>query len=198
MNKQRWALDLADLQLAVRQVGYEAVPARDQIGQFSARARQPVRPLLWPALIGMAASALLAALYVAVVAVAQSWSHALALITTDWYFVVAIAAGFGIQMGLLAYMRQSRKARGFASSKALSGVGTGTSTAAMLACCAHHASDLMPLLGLTGAAVFLNDNRVPFMVLGIVSNAFGVLFMLRALRRQMRSASSAAGADVAA
>ncbi len=57
----------------------------------------------------------------------------------------------------------------------------------MLACCAHHAGDFLPLLGLSGAALFLNDNRVYFMPLGIASNFGGIAVMLRTLRQRKRA-----------
>ena len=53
----------------------------------------------------------------------------------------------------------------------------------MLACCAHHASDVLPLIGLSGAALFLTDYRVPFMVLGIATNLVGIVVMLRQMRK---------------
>jgi hypothetical protein len=62
----------------------------------------------------------------------------------------------------------------------------GTSTAAMIACCAHHVTDVLPLLGLSGAAVFLAQYKVPFMVVGIVSNAAGIGVMLRLIHRAQR------------
>jgi hypothetical protein len=58
----------------------------------------------------------------------------------------------------------------------------------MLACCAHHVSDVLPLLGLSGATVFLNDYRIAFMVAGLAVNAVGVAVMLRLLRREVRAA----------
>src|SRR3972149_5532526 len=57
--------------------------------------------------------------------------------------------------------------------------GTGTSTVAMVACCAHHVTDVLPVLGLSGAAIFLNDYRIPLMTAGLAVNALGVAGMLR-------------------
>ena len=151
--------------------------------------------LFWPIIAGALGALLLAALYLTVVTVAQSWSHALELVTADWYFVAAIAAGFGTQVGLFVHLRRRRRTGATRSSTALTGAGTGTSTVAMLACCAHHASDVLPLLGLSGAAIFLTDNRVPFMVLGLLSNAVGVVFMLRLLRKHDGQACAAVAGE---
>ena len=72
---------------------------------------------------------------------------------------------------------------------AMAAAGGGTSTAAMIACCAHHVTDVLPLLGLSGAAVFLAQYKVPFMVVGIISNIVGIGVMLRLIRRAQHSAT---------
>ena len=53
----------------------------------------------------------------------------------------------------------------------------------MVACCAHHLADLLPLLGATGAATFLIDNRVAFMLVGIGVNAVAIGIAVRRLHR---------------
>ena len=60
---------------------------------------------------------------------------------------------------------------------------TGTSTAAMLACCAHHVADILPLIGVSAAAVFLDTYKLPLLVLGLAMNALGVAVLWRELRR---------------
>jgi len=80
----------------------------------------------------------------------------------------------------------SRRARGTAA--AATATGTGTSTVAMVACCAHHVTDALPVLGLSGAAIFLNDYRIPFMAAGLAVNALGVVYMLRLAIVQTRRA----------
>jgi hypothetical protein len=53
----------------------------------------------------------------------------------------------------------------------------------MVACCAHHLADLAPFIGATGAAAFLTDYRIPFMVVGIGVNAIGIAVTARRLGR---------------
>jgi len=117
----------------------------------------------------------------------------------DRYFVGAIALGFGAQVGLYLYLRQVVKRRRLAAPTAVTVAGTGTSSIAMIACCAHHVADVLPLVGLSGLALFLGDYRVPLMALGIGVNAIGVAVMLRLVVRERRflalaSASLAEGA----
>ena len=143
---------------------------------------------VWAPPLGAGALAALAlvALYLGLVTWAQGFAHARELLWDDRYFVAAIAAGFGLQAGLFVHLRRllSRRSRG--SAAAATATGTGTSSAAMIACCAHHATDALPLLGLSGAAIFLNDYRIPLMALGLGVNAAGVAFMLRLVVVQVR------------
>ena len=135
-----------------------------------------VRPILYG---GLAASGLLA-FYLGTITLAQGWPHAIQQLADDRWFVAAIIAGFGIQIGLFAYLR------GLHTQMSSGGVvaSTGTSTTAMLACCAHHLVDILPLVGLSGAAIFLNAYKTPLLWLGIAMNVAGVLYMLRQVRRQ--------------
>lgn len=137
----------------------------------------------WPAMAGTVAAALLAGLYVAVVAVEQNWSHAVGLLSSDGYFVAAIAASFGVQVGLFVHLRRDARASPRAPT-ALTGAGTGTSTVATLLCCAPHVTNLLPLIGLSGAAVFLTNYRVPFLLLGVAINVAGIGVMVRLVRNR--------------
>jgi hypothetical protein len=80
-------------------------------------------------------------------------------------------------------------------SETVGGAGTGgvaastsTSTAAMLACCAHHLADVLPIVGVSGAAIFLNAYKTPLLCLGIVTNLVGIIYLLYKVRRQRRAA----------
>ena len=61
---------------------------------------------------------------------------------------------------------------------------SGASTAAMLACCAHHLVDVAPVLGLSGAVIFLNAYKAPLLWLGIAMNLVGIAYLLRKIRQQ--------------
>ena len=138
----------------------------------------------WPLAAGTAAAAFLTGFYIALVSLAQGFDHALELITGDWYFVGPIVLGFGTQMGLFFYLRAKVRLRqGTGTTKALAGAGTGTSTVSMVACCAHHLTDVLPIVGLSGAALFLNEFRGPLMGVGILTNGVGIWVMLRVIRK---------------
>jgi hypothetical protein len=48
----------------------------------------------------------------------------------------------------------------------------------MLACCAHHLSDVLPILGVSGAAVFLSAYQTPLLWLGLAMNLAGIGYLL--------------------
>lgn len=134
---------------------------------------------------GLAGSAALLGLYLAIIGFAQGVEHAFSQLAADAAFVGLIAAGFGTQVALFLELRMvDRRHR---ASAAVTVAGTGTSAAAMLACCAHHLVDLLPIVGLSAAAVFLNAYRTPLFLVGIGMNVIGILVIWRQLRRARRA-----------
>jgi hypothetical protein len=56
----------------------------------------------------------------------------------------------------------------------------------MVACCAHHVADVLPILGLTAAATFLAQYRTAFMLVGLGTTLVGIGVMLGILYRERR------------
>lgn len=145
---------------------------------------------------GIVGSAALLAGYLGVISLAQGVGHAIDQLTTDAVFVGPIAAGFGIQIALFVELRAvDRRHRATA---AVTAAGTGTSAAAMLACCAHHLVDLLPLVGLSAAAVFLNAYKTPLFLLGIAMNIIGIVVIARRLDRARQECASVDAAQAGA
>lgn len=140
--------------------------------------------LLRPVVFGAVAALALIIFYLGIITLAQGWGHAIQQLGDDRWFVGAIVAGFGVQVGLFTYLRgmHTRAAAGGVAAS------TGTSTAAMLACCAHHLTDVLPIIGLSGAAVFLNAYKTPLLWVGIVMNLAGILYLLRKIHQQRKMA----------
>jgi hypothetical protein len=131
---------------------------------------------------GALGAAGLIAFYAVVVGFASgSAGHLTDQARQDWYLLGPIVAGFGVQVGLMAELR--RRHRLHRASMVAGGTGTAGSAAGMVACCAHHIVDLAPFLGASGAATFLYDRRVVFMVAGLAVNVAGVAVAVRRLRR---------------
>jgi len=140
--------------------------------------------LLRPITFGLLAVLGLLVFYLGIITLAQGWGHAVQQLADDRWFIGAITLGFGTQIGLYTYLS------GLHAQLAVGGVAasTGTSTTAMLACCAHHLADVLPLIGLSGAAVFLNAYKTPLLWLGIVMNLAGVVYLLWKVRQQRQIA----------
>jgi cation transport ATPase len=133
----------------------------------------------------------LVGLYLSLVTLAQDWQHANELIWGDRWLVAAIALGFGVQIGLYTHLRRlMQRQHQLGQCKTLTAAGTGSSSLAMVACCLHHLTDVLPILGLSAAAVFLNQYRVPFMLVGIGTNLVGIAMMLRLIRKVSAQAQS--------
>ena len=146
-------------------------------------ATRPIHPRSIAA--GLVGAVVLLGLYLGIISLAQGVEHAFAQLGADAAFVGLIAAGFGTQIALFAELRTVD--RHHRAAAAVTAAGTGTSTAAMLACCAHHLVDLLPLVGLSAAAVFLNAYKTPLFLVGIGMNGIGIAVIARQLQRARRA-----------
>jgi hypothetical protein len=98
--------------------------------------------------------------------------------------------GFGVQVALYTVLKKRLfvPVAETGPSGALTGASGGMSAAAMVACCAHHATDVLPLVGLTAAAAFLAEYRIPFMLVGLGTTISGIVVMSLILFRERRKA----------
>ena len=146
--------------------------------------------ILWPLGAGLAGSSLLALLYFGLVSWAESPQHALDLFWEDRWIVVPIILGFGMQAALYTILKKRLfvSVTHTGSSGAVTGASGGMSTAAMVACCAHHATDVLPVLGLTAAATFLAEYRIAFMLVGLGTTVLGIVYMFVILMKERRKA----------
>ena len=165
---------------------FDAAPQRYmQEPDHPSPARQVNRaPLPRPLAAGALAMLALLIFYLGMITLAQGWAHASAQLLDDRTFITAIVLGFGTQVGLYIYLR------GLHTRTPVGGVAasTGTSAAAMLACCAHHLSDVLPIVGVAGAAVFLNAYKTPLLWLSIAMNLAGVAYLLWKIQQQRQMA----------
>src|SRR5688572_26996951 len=137
-----------------------------------------LRRILVPVTAGLAGALFLTGVYLGIVSLAESPAHAFDLFWEDRLLVLPILLGFGTQVGMFAYLKLGLFAPAGAASATTTAAGGGVSTAAMVACCVHHLADVLPLLGLTAAATFLAEWKVPFMVAGLLTNLLGIGVML--------------------
>lgn len=158
-----------------------SIPARS--------AKRDVKQLVIPVVAGILAALAMLGVYLGILSAFQSPSHAFEQLATDRVWVGLVALGFGTQIGLYTYLRLIVHAAKAAGATAMAGTGTGTSTLGMIACCAHHLTDIAPLIGLTGASGlsgaigFFTEWKYAFIALGLGMNAIGIVVTLRTIRK---------------
>ena len=145
---------------------------------------------LLPLSLGLLGALFLTGVYFGTVSWAESPEHALELFWQDRWIVIPLILGFGIQVALYTVLKKGLfiPVNSIGPSGAMTGAGGATSTAAMVACCAHHITDVLPILGLTAAATFLADYQQAFMLLGLGTTLLGIIVMLVILFKARRKA----------
>jgi len=147
------------------------------------------RRILLPLGAGVLGAIFLTGVYLGIVSLAETPEHALDLFWQDKAFVIPILLGFGTQVGLYTLLRKGLYLPlHIPAGGATTAAGGGMSTMAMVACCAHHVADVLPLVGLTAAATFLANWKIPFMVVGLLTNLIGIAVMLREILKARRRA----------
>ena len=118
----------------------------------------------------------LLAIYFGVVSLISGMDFAIEQFAAFWYFIVTLALGFGVQVGLYTYLKDLVGQHGV-SGKVVAVSGT-TSTAAMVSCCAHYLVNILPVLGVTGFLAVVAEYQVELFWLGLAFNAAGVIYIL--------------------
>ena len=124
---------------------------------------------------GIIATLILLIVYVTIVSLVSGWNFMLIQLQIYWYFVLSLAIGFGIQVGLYSYLKNAI-ANTNTSGRVLAVSGT-TSTAAMISCCAHYLVNLLPILGTVGIVTVISQYQVQFFWVGLVFNLIGIIYM---------------------
>ena len=130
---------------------------------------------LGPSGWGTGAFLALLGVYFLVLTVVSGWQFTVGQFAEYWYFVVALAAGFGIQVALFTRLKEAVSKA--AQSKAVMVTSGTTSTAAMISCCAHYLVNIAPVLGATGLVTFAAQYQVQFFWVGLLFNAAGITFI---------------------
>ncbi len=131
--------------------------------------------IMGPIIYGALATIIVLALYFIVLTLVSGWGFATNQFFTFWYFIVSLALGFGIQVGLYTYLKNIIKN---SSGGGMLGMTGTTSTVAMVSCCAHYLVNLVPILGAVGIVTFVAQYQVQFFWVGLLFNLFGILYMV--------------------
>ena len=135
-------------------------------------------PVLW----GLIAGSGLIVFYLTVVSIFQGFEFALMNFRSLWFWLVPLAGGFGTQIGLYTSIKHTAT---------LTGTVTGTgaiSGGSMIACCSHFLLNIIPIVGLSGIAIFLVKYQTAFFGVGILSNLIGISFLVNH-RKKMKGDS---------
>ena len=145
-----------------------------------------VRRYLIPLGAFVLGSSVIAAVYFTILIFAQGQDAAWSIFLPNRLYVIPIWITFGMQAALFSILRFRLfvPTGAAAGSGAVIGSSGGTSVTAMVACCFHHVTDVVPILGLSAAAMFLTRYQRPFMLLGLGMNILGIVFMLTVLYRE--------------
>ncbi|OGZ42657.1 MAG: hypothetical protein A3C80_04615 [Candidatus Ryanbacteria bacterium RIFCSPHIGHO2_02_FULL_45_43] len=126
-------------------------------------------------LYGILAGSMLLGVYFVVLSLVSGWNYAQAQFFDFWYFIVSLALGFGIQIGLYTHLRSLVK--GMHGEGRVLGVTGTTSTAAMISCCTHYLANLLPILGTVGIVTFVAQYQIELFWVGLLFNLGGILYM---------------------
>lgn len=117
--------------------------------------------------------------YILLLLITKDFKHPFAQFFDLQPWMSVLVIGFGVQVGLYSLL-----SKGFRlnltqnrDAKVAAGAGGAMSGVSMIACCAHHVADVMPVLGISGAALFLTEYQKELLILGIFANTIGVLYM---------------------
>ena len=133
---------------------------------------------------GILASLTLLSVYFLALTLVSGWKFMLEQFAQFWYYVVSLALGFGIQFTLYSYLKGLIK--GQATGQVLATTGT-TSTAAMISCCAHYLTNILPILGVTGIITFIGQYQVQFFWIGLFFNLLGIFYIGNKLKFLLRN-----------
>ena len=115
--------------------------------------------------------------YLIIVSIFQGIEFAFLNLRSLWYLVFPLAIGFGTQIGLYTSIKHTAQLTGTVA-------GTGSiSGGSMVACCSHFLLQMIPIAGISGLSLFLVKYQAWFLIIGILSNAFGIIVMLKHKRK---------------
>lgn len=131
--------------------------------------------ILDSSLKGFLGTTLLLIFYFAVVTLISGWDFTQNQFLRFWYFILALAFGFGIQVGFYTYLKNLIRDKN-QSAKFLAASGT-TSGAAMISCCSHYLANILPIIGITGFITIVTQYQVQLFWAGLIFNFGGILYM---------------------
>lgn len=137
----------------------------------------------FPYLIGAAASSGLILFYLAIMTLTADWFYARMQFEEFRWWIIALSIGVGVQATLFTILKRGLRQKEKKAARSALAASGGISTASMAACCLHHITDVIPVLGFPLLAAALQKYQVYFFLFGVLSNVYGILVMLRMMAK---------------
>ena len=134
---------------------------------------------LLPYLIGVGAASGLILFYLAIMTLTADWYYARIQFEEFRWWIIALSIGVGVQTALFTALKRGLRQKEKKAARSALAASGGVSTASMAACCLHHLTDVVPVLGFPLLAATLQKYQVYFFLLGVLSNVYGIVVMLR-------------------
>lgn len=125
--------------------------------------------------------------YFSIVGALSEWSLAKTQFLANWYWIVGLAVGFGVQIALFTYLRALHHNHMSGTVAATTGTVSGLT---MVACCTHYLVSILPIIGISGLAASIESYQQELFVVGAIANVGGILYMLRQLSKAKQETSS--------
>jgi len=110
----------------------------------------------------------------------RSFSFAYSQFKQLWPWLTILIIGFGIQFGLYGYLKALVTS---SIGTKITATNSGVSGISMVACCAHHLTDILPIIGFSAFSVFLTEYQLWFIGFGILSNFIGITYLVLQIRK---------------
>ncbi len=143
-----------------------------------------------PFVFGAAAGILVIIFNISVISLAEgSLKDGYSVFLDNGSFVYLVPLFVGVQMGLFRYHRNITAEKKLCGSEKIGMTGSATSSITMLACCLHHASDLLPAVGfILAASSFLIQYKDALIIVGLLANLVGSAYIARAILKDRAKA----------
>jgi P-type Cu+ transporter len=124
---------------------------------------------------GTGSALALLASYFTLLPLTAGWPYTFEQFGRYWAFIIALAAGFGIQLAFYVYLRRLVRVCP-AQGKVVAVSGT-ASTAAMASCCTHYLANALPVVAATRVFGLAAQYQVGFFWVGLAVNAAGIAYI---------------------
>lgn len=177
------------LKSVIETVGYTATQSKSDVENntdtlYDNAQTKKIGP--YPFFIGIASALAVVGFYLGLLTLTSDWYNAKMQFIEYRWWIIALSLGLGTQATLFSFMRKKIFDRNIKAAKSGLAASGGMSTASMAACCAHYLVPLMPALGLpflSGAVAGIARYQTELLMLGVLSNLFGLGIMLRIMHK---------------